>query len=92
MTEEIEVPYLETTEVYTTLTLAAYVYNDIEQMIPEEELQSSTVSIPADKLFNIVDLVLAYAERYEDLNVESLLDMADAEKKITALSLSNNNH
>lgn len=52
--------------------------------IPEEYLDNSTINVNAGKIVDIMEMLLAFAEQYEGINIEELADMTEIENSLGA--------
>lgn len=80
--DEEYIPLSETEGAMDTLAFAAAGLVDIENAIPDEDLSSTTVHVNAQKIADCLELLLVYAECYEDLDVEALIDSALLDRDI----------
>lgn len=55
---------------------------DIFAAVPDEDLDDTTVTVNAGKMADCLELLLLYAEVYEDLNVEQLVEQAEIERQM----------
>lgn len=80
--DEEYIPLSETEGAMDTLAFAAAGLVDIENAIPDEDMANTTVHVNAQKIADCLELLLVYAECYEDLPVETLIDAALLDRDI----------
>lgn len=80
--DEDYIPLSETEGAMDTLAFAAAGLVDIENAIPDEDMGNTIVSVNAQKIADCLELLLVYAECYENLDVETLIDAALLDRDI----------
>lgn len=82
LNDEDYIPLRETEGAMETLAFAAAGLVDIENAIPDEDMSATTVHVNAQKIADCLELLLVYAECYEDLSVETMIDAALLDRDI----------
>lgn len=72
------------------LTFACTSLLDIYAEIPEEDMYETRVSINAGKLADCLEMLMEYAEIYEDLDVESHMVDAEITRQIGSYNFNSN--
>jgi len=73
-------------DVMEILAFAATGLTDIFTNVPEEDLDNTTVVINAGKIADCLELLLMYAECYEDLSVDELTESSLLDRSIGVIT------